>query len=244
MRKPKSPATADAQKATAEVLLDTAERLFASDGIENVSIRQIVMTSGHGNLSGAHYHFGSREALIRMLLERRMQVTDKLRHEALDRLVAEGRDTDLRALVEGAVRVLEHVVRVFPWGRDYVLVVSQALFSPRIRLLATLNTEAVTGLDRATAMTRAALPHLPAATVNARMIMFRHYGTYEVARWLQENELNEASSDRFEDLIQLLIEYSVAGLAAPTRPRTDAPVPAPDAGDAKPKKAAKKRVAA
>ncbi|CAM3344618.1 TetR/AcrR family transcriptional regulator [Delftia tsuruhatensis] len=237
MHKLKSPVAAEAQKATAEVLLDTAERLFASDGIENVSIRQIVMTSGHGNLSGAHYHFGSREALIRMLLERRMQVTDKLRHEALDRLVAEGRETDLRALVEGALRVLEHVVRAFPWGRDYVLVVAQALFSPRIRLLTTLNTEAVTGLERATAMTRAALPHLPAARVNQRMIMFRHYGTYEIARWLQENELNDATSDKFEDLILHLIEYSVAGLSAPTHLQMGTPPAMPTTRGAESKKA-------
>ena len=70
----------DEVSATASSLMDTAERLFARDGIENVSIRQIVMASGHGNLSGAHYHFGSRETLIRKVLERRMVVVRSEEH--------------------------------------------------------------------------------------------------------------------------------------------------------------------
>lgn len=85
---------------TASSLMDAAERLFARDGIENVSIRQIVTASGHGNLSGAHYHFGGRETLIRKVLERRMVVVDAMRHEALDRLVQQGRDTELFAVIE------------------------------------------------------------------------------------------------------------------------------------------------
>lgn len=206
----------EAQRATADVLLDTAERLFASDGIENVSIRQIVKSSGHGNLSGAHYHFGTRETLIRTLLERRMAVTDALRHEGLDQLVQTGRDKDVRAIVEVAVRVLDRVVREFPWGRDYVLVAAQALFSPRIRLLTTLNVQAMTGLHRSLQMTCAALAELPPACVEERVRMFWRNGTYEVARWLQENELHAGTSEDFERMQQALCEYAAAGLAAPS----------------------------
>lgn len=65
---------------TASVLLDVAERLFAERGIASVSLRQIVLEGGQGNLSAAHYHFGSRDALIRALVERRLRTLDALRH--------------------------------------------------------------------------------------------------------------------------------------------------------------------
>ena len=42
---------------TAIQMLDVAERLFASKGIDKVSLREIVRASGQSNLSAAHYHF-------------------------------------------------------------------------------------------------------------------------------------------------------------------------------------------
>ena len=57
-------AQAPAMAATPTQLLDVAERLFAERGIDNVSIREIVRASGQSNLSAAHYHFGTREALV------------------------------------------------------------------------------------------------------------------------------------------------------------------------------------
>lgn len=227
MRKAKPTESSEAQKATAEVLLDTAERLFARDGIENVSIRQIVIQSGHGNQSGAHYHFGTRETLIRMLLERRMETTDAFRHEELNRLVESGQDDDVYAITLAAIRVLERVVKEFSWGRDYVIVAAQAMFSPRIHLFTTLSAQAITGLERASTMTRAALPHLSVACVNERLQMFRRHGTYEIARWLQENEFNDSTQESFESMIQNLCEFSAAGIAAPSRSMSPLSKPSP-----------------
>lgn len=207
----------DEVSATASSLMDTAERLFARDGIENVSIRQIVMASGHGNLSGAHYHFGSRETLIRKVLERRMVVVDAMRHEALDRLVQQGRDKELFAVIEKTVRVLETVIRNFPWGRDYILVIAQALFSPRVRLLDTINTVSLSGLQRTSEMASALLPHLPAKYFEERMRIVRLHVTYEMARWLQQNELTAATEVAFEEMLVTVTEFAVGGLMAPTR---------------------------
>lgn len=202
---------------TASILLDTAERLFAAKGIENVSIRQIVMASGHGNLSGAHYHFGSREVLIRKLLERRMLVVDALRHETLDKLAAQGLDTDLVAIIGSTVHVIETVVRDYSWGSDYVLVIAQALFTPRIQLLTTIDAKAVSGLTRTATLVGRLLPHLSAELVAERMRLVRYNAVYEFARWLQENvELTEANQDSFNAMIVNLCDFVIAGLAAPS----------------------------
>lgn len=207
----------DEVSATASSLMDTAEGLFARDGIENVSIRQIVMASGHGNLSGAHYHFGSRETLIRKVLERRMVVVDAMRHEALDKLLQQGRDKDLFAIIEKTVRVLETLIRNFSWGRDYILVIAQALFSPRVHLLDTINTVSLSGLQRTSEMASALLQHLPAKYFEERMRIVRLHVTYEMARWLQENELTAATEVAFEEMVVTVTEFAVGGLMAPTR---------------------------
>ncbi|WP_326568953.1 TetR family transcriptional regulator [Amycolatopsis rhabdoformis] len=54
-------------EATRELLLRTAERLFAERGLAQVSNRQIVEAAGQANNSALAYHVGSREDLIRAI---------------------------------------------------------------------------------------------------------------------------------------------------------------------------------
>jgi len=67
-------------------LLDCAEHLFAEHGLEGVSLRAINAEAG---LSPAalHYHFGSQQALVEALLERRMPALMQRRRDLLDALV-------------------------------------------------------------------------------------------------------------------------------------------------------------
>ncbi|MEV8613194.1 TetR/AcrR family transcriptional regulator [Amycolatopsis sp. NPDC051373] len=54
-------------EATRELLLHTAERLFAERGLAQVSNRQIVEAAGQANNSALAYHVGTREDLIRAI---------------------------------------------------------------------------------------------------------------------------------------------------------------------------------
>lgn len=203
---------------TADFLLDAAEELFAKKGIENVSIRQIVIASGHGNLSGAHYHFGTREVLIRKVLERRMLIIDSIRHEVLDKLVAEKRDNDLADIIGSTVHVLEAVVRNYEWGVNYVLVIAQALFNPRVHLLATIGPEAISGLKRTSEMAHHLLPNLSKDILDERFRMVRFNVVVEVARWFQENEvLTRKTQKSFDAMLENVSAFATAGLAAPVK---------------------------
>ena len=64
-------------------ILDTAERLFAGRGIDAVSIRDLVEAAGV-NLAAVHYHFGSREELVRAVIERRIVPMNAERLRLLD----------------------------------------------------------------------------------------------------------------------------------------------------------------
>ena len=50
---------------TRQALMRSAERLFAAQGLQNVTSRAIVESSGQKNESALQYHFGNREGLIR-----------------------------------------------------------------------------------------------------------------------------------------------------------------------------------
>jgi AcrR family transcriptional regulator len=52
-------------------LLDAAERLIGARGIDGVSVRAI-NAEAEGNVAAAHYHYGSKEGLVRAVLARRM----------------------------------------------------------------------------------------------------------------------------------------------------------------------------
>jgi len=72
---------------TRDKLLDCAEALFGEHGLEGVSLRTINSRAG---LSPAalHYHFGSKEALLEALLERRMPTLMERRRKLLNELHA------------------------------------------------------------------------------------------------------------------------------------------------------------
>lgn len=51
-------------------LMRAAEQLFAQQGVDRVSLREIAIAAGQRNVSAATYHFGSKRELIETILER------------------------------------------------------------------------------------------------------------------------------------------------------------------------------
>ena len=78
----------EAGNSTKERLLDAAERLFADEGIARTSLRAITMAAGV-NVAAVHYHFGSKEALLRALSARRVEPVNRERLARLDALERE-----------------------------------------------------------------------------------------------------------------------------------------------------------
>ena len=64
-------------------ILDAAERLFSEGGFDATSTRSIV-AEADVNLAAINYHFGSREGLIRAVLERRLVPLNAERVKLLD----------------------------------------------------------------------------------------------------------------------------------------------------------------
>lgn len=81
------PAEPEALPDTKERLLDAAEALFAARGFEGTSLRAVTQAAGT-SVSAANYHFGSKEALLRATLRRRVEPVNRLRIERLEALRA------------------------------------------------------------------------------------------------------------------------------------------------------------
>ena len=81
---------------TKQQIVRAAERLFATHGLEGVSLRQIGAAAGNGNNSAVQYHFGSKDQLVQAIFEDRLPYLDERRRL----LVAQRRPDDLRSWVE------------------------------------------------------------------------------------------------------------------------------------------------
>ena len=200
-------------------MLDVAEQLFAQKGIDMVSIREIVLASGQANPSAARYHFGTREALIGALLERRIRAINILRVQRLDALEASGEAADVHALISLAVGTLGDIVRTEPWGGNYVRVAAQALFSPQLHLRSLIDPEAWAGHNRLNAKLRALLPDLPEAVFRERIRIFSYEAIYSVARWVQSHgAVTGRNRQKFDAMLRTTRDFLAAGIAAPMGP--------------------------
>jgi AcrR family transcriptional regulator len=64
-------------------ILDAALRLFAAKGIAGVSLREIRLEAKQGNAGALQYHFGTKEGLLRALLERELPLLVDRRRDLL-----------------------------------------------------------------------------------------------------------------------------------------------------------------
>ena len=70
---------------TKEQILDAAESLFAEQGIGAVPLRRIIVEADV-NSAAIHYHFGSKEELVRAVFQRRFDPINRARIELLNQV--------------------------------------------------------------------------------------------------------------------------------------------------------------
>lgn len=89
---------------TRERILDAAERLFAENGYDGTSIRDIA-SAGKCQMQTVSYHFGQKDRLFDSVVRRRAAVMTDLRVRALDSLRSQagGCPIDVRRLVRAYV---------------------------------------------------------------------------------------------------------------------------------------------
>ena len=123
---------------TKDLILDAAEALFSEKGVEGVSLRLLTREAGV-NLASVHYHFGSKEAVVKAVFARRLKPVNRRRLEMLDKVERQGEpqvEDILIALVTPALRLAHDAVR----GKHFMRLCARFYSEPADYLRATLRT--------------------------------------------------------------------------------------------------------
>jgi AcrR family transcriptional regulator len=141
-RHPAAAASAERGRETKERLLDAAERLFAERGFEGTSVREVTQAAAT-SVSAANYHFGSKLALLRETLRRRVEPINARRMAQLDALErdAAGRGLTVEEIIDAWLRPLFEERATRTEATATVRFVAARLYAERPALVATLKKE-------------------------------------------------------------------------------------------------------
>lgn len=194
-------------------LILAGERLFGEQGIDAVSLRQINTEAGQKNSSAAHYHFGSREALVGAIYAYRMERVNRRRHQLLERLPE---NPGVRHIVETIILPIVEEIGSDESGRHYIRFLAQVVGHPRIELEDIWSSPFGTGLKDSLAHLRGALPDLPPLIIGQRFGLMWEQAIHALAdrEQLSDRKLRGDAIDS-ELFVSNLVDMVAGGLAAP-----------------------------
>jgi len=208
------------QPDTKERILDAAEELFACQGFHGTSLRTIT-SAAEVNLAAVNYHFGSKEALLDAVFERRLTPLNHDRQTRLEavrsKAAAAGRpprtEEVLRAMVEPTLRLYESG----PGACAFIRLVGRAL-SGSDELVRQIFLQHMGAMFRLLLeLLEQALPHLPKDLLFWRL-QFALGATAHALRWAGggielPGGIKPPSS--VEELIDMVVGFTAAGMEAP-----------------------------
>lgn len=107
-------------------LVRAGEQLFAARGIDRVQLRDINELAGQRNESALHYHFGSRQGLLELILVRHGDDVQEGVRRRLATRTGQDTVTELHRLIAALVVPLGEKLRSDD-GRDYLRILAQTL---------------------------------------------------------------------------------------------------------------------
>ncbi len=205
---------------TKSLILDVAERLFAEQGFAATSLRALTAAAGV-NLAAVHYHFGSKEALLVAVFERRLAPLNEARLAGLDAeleaAAAQHRTPSLEALLERMFRpTIEMTAK--PGGEAFARLLARVHLDAESDSIETMFLAQFCSVrDRFMPALAAALPELPEQELVWRL----HLAIGALAqtmhsavrlRWLASGHAIDTDP---EPTVRRLVAFCAAGIRAP-----------------------------
>jgi len=198
-------------------MLDAAERLFAAHGIAGTSLRAVTGEAGV-NLAAVHYHFGTKDALLREVFARRVGPVNEARLARLDALEASagGRPLAVEAIFTALLApVIEQSRADAQQGHDWRRMVGRVYAEP-VEVVEPLLRQHFAEIERRfTAALARALPDLPAGEIAARLSLVVGVLTHVLAgqHEIALRQHGEVPSDAA--MIARVVGFCAAGFRAP-----------------------------
>ncbi len=218
---------------TRDAILDAAERLFAEQGHDKTSMRQITRAA-QVNLSAVNYHFGSKDALIEAVFERRLDALNDERLRILDTLESEAKGQALKpsAIVEAYFGPLvRHACSAGAERRAFMPLQTTSLSDPNGAISALFQAERSMVAHRFTRALLASLPGVPEAEIVWRfhfMLGATAYAIMGAESSSQVLNLQGDSSPAADALLSRLMAFLLGGLRAPLPTQTPSLPDLPD----------------
>ncbi|SLN70685.1 TetR/AcrR family transcriptional regulator [Oceanibacterium hippocampi] len=179
---------------TRDLLIETAEQLFAESGIHGVSMRRINQAAGQKNTSALHYHFGSKGALIEAIIEQRMRGINARRLQMLDEIEQAGKATDLTAIVSAIVFPLAECLSAGSRTSYYIQFLAQVYGDPAIRGAHLVSGKFDEGYQRCFALIRQNLPEIPDRVLRQRLLVVTGIVVYILSNFERESRSQQAKN--------------------------------------------------
>jgi AcrR family transcriptional regulator len=157
--------------ATRHALMRAAEKLIAANGLENVTIRDILAEADQKNASALQYHFKNRNGLIEAIHRERSQQTQAKRGELLDELLTRTPEPSLGEICRLMVQPVFELARSRIDFRRYVKAFGHELALSETSALSQVSRQGGGGTSgqRVGTFLRQALPHLDEAAYRRRL---------------------------------------------------------------------------
>lgn len=155
--------------ATRALLKRVARRMFATRGISAVGLREVAVEAGQRNTAAVHYHFGTKDDLLRELLIDGAKAIDRRRQEIVDQAEARGApsiDDVVRAFVQPSLDLCSDPGH----PETYHRFISNIMGERRELFESTIVASHATGYQRATDHVRRLLPDVPVAEIDRRIV--------------------------------------------------------------------------
>ena len=177
-------------------ILDAALRLFAARGIAAVSLREIRLAAKQRNAGALHYHFGSKDGLLKALLERELPPV-VARRRALLALAAAAPLNDLRAAAAVFVLPFAELATGTAHERSVVLLLSELHDDVSLSFTRIMSLVGDTGLGEAAELMRSRATAVAEPTLTERLTVansiFLHAAATRARGGLREHTLDDAA---------------------------------------------------
>lgn len=208
---------------TRNEILDAAERLFAHQGHDNTSLRQITGAAGV-NLSAVNYHFGSKDGLVHAVFQRRVAALNRERLAFLDKLEEEAQGQPLKPslIVEAFFGPLvRHAGGTTGKQKAFVPLLERSMSDPGGFIRTMFIDEHTSVIDRFKHALLKSLPDVPEDEIVWRfhfMLGATSYaisGTEALRQAMNWPGPEQDASDDTETLLARLLSFLLGGLRAP-----------------------------
>ncbi len=205
---------------TRRAIVMAAIRVVAESGVNGASLRSINVAAGSKNSSAAHYHFGTKLAMLEAAVATIWDEVLPRQNEALDVLearLAAGGAISVREILEASYQPYLNLLQHNDFGVPAAKFVSRLLVESDTEIQGLVNRVVAKQMARVFALLQQALPHVPPDVLVVRLFITVTnviHGAGDILA-LTNSPLGDLTGGDPHRFARELLDYMAAAVSAP-----------------------------